>query len=241
MEKAVLDVKELNVTQGMNGSYSHKGDLAIDMGYACSYLKAPFTGVIKRIYTPCNAVWLQSKEKVLYADGTRDYMTIMTIHDNDVSNLKKGQTIKKGTKYYQPGKKGNVTGSHIHISVGKGKFKGNGWKKNKYGNWVIYNNYDITKALILGKDVKIKKAMYDWTTEEEVLKQLAKVEINKYYPKPSKKYPSIVDALKLIKVDSSYSNRKKIAKANGIKLYVSSAKQNIKLLDLLYDGKLIKA
>ena len=240
MEKAILDVKELNVTQGMNDSYSHKGDLAIDMGYACSYLKAPFTGVIKRIYTPCNAVWLQSKEKVLYADGTRDYMTIMTIHDNDVSNLKKGQTIKKGTKYYHPGKKGNVTGSHIHIAVGKGKFKGNGWKKNKYGNWCVQNQYDITKALILGKDVKIKKAMYDWVTEEEILKQLAKVEINKYYPKPSKKYPSIVDALKLIKVDSSYTNRQKIAKANGIKLYVSSAKQNIKLLDLLYDGKLIK-
>ena len=240
MEKAILDVKELNVTQGMNGSYSHKGDLAIDMGYACSYLKAPFTGVIKRIYTPCNAVWLQSKEKVLYADGTRDYMTIMTIHDNDVSNLKKGQTIKKGTKYYQPGKKGNVTGSHIHIAVGKGKFKGNGWKKNKYGNWCIQNQYDITKALILGKDVKIKKAMYDWATEEEVLKQLAKVEIDTYYPIPKKKLPSIVDALKLIKVDSSYSNRNKIAKANGIKLYVSSAKQNIKLLDLLYDGKLIK-
>ena len=210
------------------------------MGSCCSYLKAPFTGIIKRIYTPCNAVWLQSKEKVLYADGTRDYMTIMTIHDNNVSNLKKGQTIKKGTKYYHPGVKGNVTGSHIHISVGKGKFKGNGWKKNKYGNWIIHNNYDITKALILGKDVEIEKAKYDWTTEEEVLKQLAKVEINNYYPIPNKKYPSIVDALKSIKVDSSYSNRKKIAKANGIKLYVSNSKQNIKLLDLLYDGKMIK-
>ena len=50
MEKAVLNVKELKVTQGMNGSYSHKGDLAIDIGSACSYLKAPFTGKVKRIY-----------------------------------------------------------------------------------------------------------------------------------------------------------------------------------------------
>lgn len=241
MEKAILNVKKLKVTQGMNGSYSHKGDLAIDMGSSCSYLKAPFTGVIKRIYTPCNAVWLQSKEKVLYADGTKDYMTVLTIHDNDVSNLKKGQTIKKETKYYHPGKKGNVTGSHIHIAVGKGKFKGNGWKKNKYGNWIIYNNYDITKALILGKDVIVEKAMYDWVTEEEVLKKLAEEELNKYYTKPKKQYTSFVKALESIKVNSSLKNRFKIAKANGIKLYVGSSSQNNKLNNLLYNGKLIKA
>ena len=29
MEKAILDIKELNITQGMNGSYSHNGDKAI--------------------------------------------------------------------------------------------------------------------------------------------------------------------------------------------------------------------
>lgn len=240
MEKAILDVKKLKVTQGMNGSYSHKGDLAIDMGSSCSYFKAPFTGTIKRIYTPCNAVWLQSNEKVLYADGTKDYMTVMTLHDNDVSNLKVGQVIKKGTKYYQPGVKGNVTGSHIHIAVGKGKFKSNGWKKNKHGNWVIYNNYDITKALILGKDVIEEKSMYNWTKEEDILKEQAKAELNKYYDIPKKKYTSLVDALKYIKVDSSFSNRSKIAKANGIKIYLGTSSQNNKLLDLLYKGKLIK-
>lgn len=162
MQKAVLNVKELNVTQGMNGSYSHQGDLAIDMGYACSYFKAPFTGIIKRIYTNCNAVWLQSTEKVKYADGTVDYMTVMTLHDNNVSNLKIGQTIKQGEVYYQPGVKGNVTGSHIHIAVGKGKFTGNGWYKNKYGVWCINNQYDITKALYTHTDVKLTNPMYSW-------------------------------------------------------------------------------
>ena len=58
MEKAIFNIKELKVTQGMNGSYSHKGDLAIDISKCCEYLKAPFTGKIKRIYTSCNAVWL---------------------------------------------------------------------------------------------------------------------------------------------------------------------------------------
>ena len=58
------------------------------------------------------------------------------------------------------------------------------------------------------------------------------------------KYPgkstSLVDALASIGVDSSFSNRKKIAKANSITNYSGTAPQNTKLLDLLKSGKLIK-
>lgn len=61
-----------------------------------------------------------------------------------------------------------------------------------------------------------------------------------YYKKYTGKSMSIVDALNSIGVNSSYINRKKIAKANGIKLYVGSAKQNTKMLDLLKKGKLVK-
>ena len=64
---------------------------------------------------------------------------------------------------------------------------------------------------------------------------------NKYYKKYTGKSGSIVDALKSIGVDSSWSNRAKIAKANGIKIYLSTAKQNITLLNLLKQGKLKKA
>ena len=61
-----------------------------------------------------------------------------------------------------------------------------------------------------------------------------------YYPKCDKKYLSIVDALNSIKVDSSKTNRIKIAKANGIQLYSGTSKQNSKLLSLLKSGKLKK-
>ena len=167
MEKAVLNVKELNITQGMNGDYSHKGELAIDIGKACEWFKAPFTGTIKRIYTYSNTVWLESNEKVLYADGTIDYMTIMTCHDNDVSNLYVGKVIKQGETYYQPGTKGKVTGSHIHLGVGKGKFTGNGWHKGEWQKagfyaWPINNQYDVVKALFLYDKVEVKNGMYDW-------------------------------------------------------------------------------
>jgi hypothetical protein len=62
----------------------------------------------------------------------------------------------------------------------------------------------------------------------------------KYYKKYTGKSNSLVDALKSLKIDSSFSYRRKIAKANGIKLYLGTANQNLKLLNLLKQGKLVK-
>lgn len=61
-----------------------------------------------------------------------------------------------------------------------------------------------------------------------------------YYAKYNGSSSSIVDALKSIGVDSSYDNRAKIAKANGISNYSGTASQNTKLLNLLKQGKLKK-
>lgn len=183
MEKAILNIDVLNISQGMNGDYSHKGDLAIDITN-CIYLKAPFTGTIKRVYEKCNAVWLESLEKVEYADGTIDYMTVLTMHDNDVSNLKVGQVIKQGEIYYHPGVKGRTTGSHIHIAVGKGKFTANGWYQGQYQpkskcySWPINNQYDITKALFLHSDVKVENGWYEWkeSVYTEIISQAKTIE-----------------------------------------------------------------
>ena len=62
-----------------------------------------------------------------------------------------------------------------------------------------------------------------------------------YYPACSSSYSSIIDALNSIGVDSSYSNRKSIAEINGIYDYSGSYDQNLKLLNLLKQGKLIKS
>lgn len=48
---------------------------------------------------------------------------------------------------------------------------------------------------------------------------------------------SIVDYLKSIGVDSSYNNRKKLAKENGINNYTGTAEQNLKLLEILRGKK----
>lgn len=61
-----------------------------------------------------------------------------------------------------------------------------------------------------------------------------------YYKKCAKKHVSFVDGLNSIGVNSKFSNRSKIARKNGIKVYIGSASQNTKLLNLLKQGKLKK-
>ena len=166
MEKAILMMDYLNISQKAGGEFSHKGDKALDItgqDRGIDTLKAPFTGTIKRIYPNANTVWLESNDKVMYADGTIDYMTVMTLHDNDISNLKVGNVIKQGTPYYDEGSTGNATGNHIHLSVGKGKFSGTGWYQNQYGSWCINNQYDVHKALFLSNTTKIiNGGGYNW-------------------------------------------------------------------------------
>lgn len=166
MEKAVFGMDTLNVTQGMDNSFSHKGVLAIDVAGkdgGIESMRAPFTGIIKRIYQGY-VVWLESTNKVKYADGTEDYMTVIVMHDNDTSDLKVGQIIKQGQIFFQEGTKGYANGNHIHISCGKGKYTGNGWYQNKYGQWCLNNQYDITKALFVLNSCKIKNnGGYNWT------------------------------------------------------------------------------
>lgn len=61
-----------------------------------------------------------------------------------------------------------------------------------------------------------------------------------YYPKYTGGSPSIVAALQSIDTDGSYQFRKQIAAANGIRGYSGTATQNMKMLALLKEGKLIR-
>jgi len=289
MEKAVFMMDYLNISQKANDSFSHQGDKAIDLAgkdNGIDSFKAPFTGVIKRIYTNVNAVWLESIDKVKYADGTVDYMTILTMHDDDISDLKVGKIIKQGEIYYDEGRKGYTTGNHIHLAIGKGKFLGSGWYQNQYGNYVINNQYDVYKALYLFNGVKvINDGGYNFirtdllkesekqntyvvksgetlygiarkfnTTVSELARINNIVNVNLIYPGQIilldgdniyfNRYlgnsNSIVDALKSIREKSDYEYRVKVAKLNGIINYMGTGVQNMKLLELLKQGKLIK-
>lgn len=65
--------------------------------------------------------------------------------------------------------------------------------------------------------------------------------INQYYSKPKTEQTSIVDGLRSVgERDTSFNHRKVIAKVNGINDYSGSATQNLTLVNLLNEGKLIK-
>lgn len=69
-----------------------------------------------------------------------------------------------------------------------------------------------------------------------------KGEIIKYYPAFKGVTVSIVDALRAVgEKDTSFVHRVNIARLNGIKMYTGTASQNIKMLKLLRNGKLIQS
>ena len=158
MERPLYPSPYMRITQGyMMGT--HQDSYAIDEAGSDSgidYISAPFTGVIRKIYTnDANEVWLESSEPVIYPDGTVDYMTMMFAHDNDVSNLFVGKVINRGERFYEEGTKGNASGNHVHMECGKGKFTGSGWHLNSAGYWSINNGKNPTECLWIDDSITV--------------------------------------------------------------------------------------
>ena len=158
MEKPLYPSSVMRITQGYNVG-SHKDSFAIDdagKDTGISRLKAPFTGIIKKIYQQdANEVWLESMDQVEYPDGTIDYMTMMFAHSNDVSDLFVGKKINKGEEFYSEGTKGNASGNHCHFECGKGKFVSPGWYKNNSGYYSIYNGKNPEECLWIDPSITI--------------------------------------------------------------------------------------
>lgn len=177
MEKAMYPIKTIRITQrdhqGTHADCFATDEAGPDGGI--SSLFAPFTGIIKKIYSKdANEVWLESVEPVLFADGTKDYMTIMFCHDNDVSDLWVGKVIKQGEVFYQEGTKGYATGNHVHFECAKGKFTGTGWHKDNAGYWSINNGKLVTDCLFLDDSYNVVQTL------GLSFKNVKEVEIKKY-------------------------------------------------------------
>ena len=158
MEKPIYPSKNMRITQGYNTG-SHIDSYAIDdagIDSSISSIYAPFTGTIKKIYTQdANEIWLESVEPVEYPDGTKDYMTILFAHANDVSNLFIGKRINQNEPFYTEGTKGKTTGNHCHIECGQGKFTGQGWYKNSGGSYSINNHKKPEDCLWIDETINI--------------------------------------------------------------------------------------
>lgn len=150
-EYALYPSETLCVTQGAYDTYSHQKQNALDITTKNKSVYAPFTGKIVRIdrgYSRYNTVWLQSCDKVVYADGSVDYMTVVFMHDNNVSDLSVGQIVGQGEYFYDMGVAGGATGSHVHIACIRGKYNS---KMGLTGS----GDVRVEKALFLPDDVTV--------------------------------------------------------------------------------------
>ena len=208
----IYPTKIMSITQNYSDNFSHKPnstgkpiyDYPIDENCGTTgrdYFYCPCDEVeIKRIYgvgaSGANTIWLQSTSKVVFADNTEDYCTILVTHPNDdtLKSLKVGQTFKRKEKMFLEGKDGNATGNHFHISVAKGKFVYSGWKKNNLNAWCI-----------TGKPIKPEEAFFidrEFTTIKKTaglkFKDMPKIEVPKPVEKNSKvtQVEVIVDKLR---------------------------------------------
>lgn len=83
----------------------------------------------------------------------------------------------------------------------------------------------------------VKGSPLEYELNNQINEMMA--DLNAYYPKYNGKGTSIVSALETVgEKDTSFAHRKQIARVNGITNYEGSAKQNLKLVDLIKAGKL---
>jgi GH25 family lysozyme M1 (1,4-beta-N-acetylmuramidase) len=163
------------------------------------------------------------------------------IYGSDISTFKQMVNIKELTKYdlwvARYGSKPSYVTKYgmWQFSSTNGKIKGAG---NKLDLDYAYKDYPtiIKKAGLNG----YKKQETTQTPSNSSSNGSNSSKTTKYYKKYTGKSNSLVNALSYLNIDSSFSYRKKIAKANRITLYVGTAKQNLKLLNLLKQGKLVK-
>ena len=160
VEIAYFPANVLDVSQGSYNAYSHNGKNVTDIcPHGDGSIQAPFTGTIRYIDNNWGYVILESNNKVRYADGTIDYMSVGFMHDNDISDLYKGKVIQQGQTFYQQGKKapanraGEITGAHVHIVVMRGKVSDHSYLYN--GDVMIYN------GLALREGAEIIRSGYD--------------------------------------------------------------------------------
>lgn len=158
-EMAIFVAESLVVTQGAFDDYSHMDQNALDIQPTEAMVRAPFNATIVRIdatETACNGVWLQSNDKVRYADGTYDYMTVLFMHDNDISDLSVGQGIAQGEYFYHSGDYGISSGKHVHIACYRGQYQS--------GMRLGSGDVDVEDAFFLPDDTYIYNGYgLEWT------------------------------------------------------------------------------
>lgn len=142
IEDFLCPFTDMYITQAPNGSYTHKGTMAVDVRGKNAGTKYPY-------YAPCTckciktypssgqAMW-QSVNNVRCSNGYIGKVTFMTCHDDSMFAVA-GTIVAQGELLGHMGKKGQATGVHCHIEFSQSD--DTSWYKNKYGNYMF--NYEV--------------------------------------------------------------------------------------------------
>lgn len=169
-EVALFPMPYLYMTQDEGGDYSHTGTYNIDfVGYngISTIARAP-------LYAPCtmkvisyhpgetggNAVIFESVDKVHFADGTLDYMTLMYMHCDAPPYTNVGQVVRQGRLCYRTGSYGYVTGDHVHSCLGKGQ--GGYFVQRDSGNYDLSNRIHYWDGAYVNNTVIIQGYGHNW-------------------------------------------------------------------------------
>jgi hypothetical protein len=221
-QKPLFPMTYVNITQKW-GTGTHKYGYPIDNAGKDARIDncfAPFDGIVRKLWDNGNSVWLESLDKVKFADGSIDYAVFMATHDNNISDLKHGQKIKQGKVFYQEGTAGQATGNHVHMECGKGKFTGTGWGEKPNGQWVINRPIRPTALFWLNNRHRIIQTLgLKFKQEEEMItKQGVYVAFRFYWGRDPnateyKRYVGKVSFDKLCAALNKSSGYKKLATA----------------------------
>lgn len=143
IEDFMCPFTDMNITQGSNNDFSHKGIMANDVIGLESGVRYPYYAPCDckciRIYPDSGQSMWQSLNKVRFANGRIDYATFMVAHSNS-QDCYVGQIVEQGAQLDNMGNKGNATGVHCHIQISQSA--DTSWYKNKYGIYQFNNEYD---------------------------------------------------------------------------------------------------
>lgn len=127
----------MNITQSINGQYSHQGTNAIDdaqndTGISTGY--APCDMVcVGTDYVNANCMFWQSTQPVHTSRYGLNYIFMCVAHD-DTADAYVGLTVKQGGQLFQEGTAGYASGNHNHIEVGVGQWSGIMYQASGYLN-----------------------------------------------------------------------------------------------------------
>lgn len=133
----------MNITQSINGSYSHQGTNAIDDAQA--------TTGISNGYAPCdvrcvatdyvngNFILWESVNPVKTARHGVQHIHFYVGHDN-TADAYVGLVVRQGQQLFSEGTAGQATGNHNHIEVALGKWSGKFYVLNSRGVYMLPNN-----------------------------------------------------------------------------------------------------